>query len=76
MNKEQIDELQKELQNNLGSRWKVEPTSQVKVGGVKFGFSCSFEGDNAPPSYAQMTTNICWMKEQACLKWQNISLRT
>ena len=26
MNKEQIDELQKELQNNLGSRWKVEPT--------------------------------------------------
>ena len=69
MNKEQIDELQKELQNNLGSRWKVEPTSQVKVGGVKFGFTCSFEGDNA-------STIIYWMKEQTYLKWQNISLRT
>lgn len=70
MNKKQIDELQKKLQNNLGSRWKVEPTSQVKVGGVKFGFSCSFEGENTstiiyPNDYKHMLDEGTSMSEVA-----------
>lgn len=46
MKKEIMDEIQKEMQKNLGPMWKVERKTEQKIGGLKEGILCRFSGDN------------------------------
>ena len=45
MRKEEIDELQREMQKNLGEKWEVKPMSVKKIGGDKEAIGCKFQGD-------------------------------
>ena len=45
MRKEEIDELQREVQKNLGEKWEVKPMSVKKIGGDKEAIGCRFQGD-------------------------------
>lgn len=45
MRKEEIDELQREMQKNLGEKWEVKPMSVKKIGGDKEAIGCRFQGD-------------------------------
>ena len=46
MRKEEIDELQREVQKNLGEKWEVKPMSVKKIGGDKEAIGCRFQGDS------------------------------
>ena len=46
MKKEIMDEIQKEMQKNLGPMWKVKQETEQKIGGLKEGIVCQFSGDN------------------------------
>ena len=45
MRKEEIDELQREMQKNLGEKWEVKPMSVKKIGGDKEAIGCKFQGE-------------------------------
>ena len=45
MRKEEIDELQRAVQKNLGEKWEVKPMTVKKIGGDKEAIGCKFQGD-------------------------------
>ena len=71
MRKEEIDELQREVQKNLGEKWEVKPMSVKKIGGDKEAIGCRFQGDEFMVvllnTKEEEITDLC-EKADECLK--------
>lgn len=64
MKKEIMDEIQKEMQKNLGPMWKVKQETEQKIGGLKEGIVCQFPGDNYATAYIRRTLREHWIPVQ------------